>query len=131
MRALKRILLGLGFLLALAAGSAGLLVWRQLPRDQTPFIAGLSAKVTVELDGRAVPTIKAQSLEDATRVQGYLVARERLFQMEIMRRSADGRLAELFGAAALPQDRLHRTYGFRQVAEQALAFCPAAASRSL
>ncbi len=131
MRPLKRMLLGLGFLLALAAGCAGWLVWRQLPRDPTPRIAGLSAKVTVALDGRAVPTIHAQSLEDATRIQGYLVARERLFQMELMRRSADGRLAELFGETALPLDKLHRTYGFRQVAEQALAFCPASAQRSL
>jgi penicillin amidase len=131
MRAPKRLLLGLGILLALAAGSAGLLVWRQLPRDQVPPIAGLGAQVTVDLDGRAVPTIHAQSLEDATRIQGYLVARERLFQMELMRRSADGRLAELFGEVALPQDKLHRTYGFRQVAEGALAFCPASARRSL
>lgn len=131
MRPPKRLLLGLGFLLALAAGCAGWLVWRQLPRDQTPLIAGLSAQVTVELDDRAVPTIHAQSLEDATRLQGYVVARERLFQMELMRRSADGRLAELVGASALPLDTLHRTYGFRQVAEQALAFCPAPARRSL
>ncbi|MBK9796922.1 MAG: penicillin acylase family protein [Holophagaceae bacterium] len=131
MRTLKRLLLGLGLLVVLVAAVAGLLVWRQLPRDRTPAIAGLRTTVSVDLDDRALPTIHAQSLEDASRIQGYLVARERLFQMELMRRTADGRLAEAFGPAALPLDRLHRTYGFRQVAEQALAFCPASARRSL
>jgi penicillin amidase len=121
MRTLKRVLLSLGVLLLVAGGGAFLLVWRQLPVDQVPALPGLSGPVTVELDVHAVPTIHAQSLEDATRVQGYLVARERLFQMEVLRRNADGRLAEIFGAAALPLDRLHRTYGFRQVAEGAVA----------
>lgn len=121
MRWLKRLVLGLGVLLLLTAASAGLLVWRQLPSNDVPPIPGLSAAVAVDLDAHALPTIHAKSLEDAFRVQGYLVARERLFQMEILRRSADGRLAELVGAAALPLDKLHRTYGFRQVAEQALA----------
>jgi penicillin amidase len=120
MRTLKRILLGLGLLVALAASIAGVLVWRQLPTREVPLIPGLRAAVRVDLDGHAVPTLHAQSLEDAFRVQGYLVARERLFQMELMRRSADGRLSELVGAVALPLDKLHRTYGFRQVAEAAI-----------
>ncbi len=121
MRWLKRLLLGLGIVLLLTAASAGLLVWRQLPSNDAPPIPGLSAAVSVDLDAHALPTIHAKSLEDAFRVQGYVVARERLFQMELLRRTADGRLAELVGAAALPIDKLHRTYGFRQVAEQALA----------
>lgn len=120
MRILKRILLGLGLLVLLAASAAGALVWRQLPSSEAGVIPGLGAAASVDLDARALPTIHAASLEDAFRVQGYLVARERLFQMEMMRRSADGRLAELVGAAALPLDKLHRTYGFRQVAEAAL-----------
>lgn len=131
MRTLKRILLGLALLVLVAGAGLSFLIRRQLPGARTPVIAGLGASVSVALDGRAVPTLHAQSLEDAYRVQGYLVARERLFQMEVMRRTADGRLAELFGEAALPLDRLHRTYGFRQVAEQALALGTGPGRRSL
>lgn len=131
MRRLKQVLLGLGGLLLLAGATAGLLVWRQLPSNEVPAIPGLSSAVSVDLDARALPTIHAHTLEDAFRVQGYVVARERLFQMEILRRTADGRLAELVGGAALPMDKLHRTYGFRQVAEQAMGLCTAAERQSL
>ena len=44
--------------------------------------------------------MRAATLLDALRVQGYLVARERLFQMEIQRRAAEGTLAAIFGAGA-------------------------------
>jgi penicillin amidase len=131
MRWLKRLSLGLGVLLLLVAGGVSLLVRRQLPSNSTPVIQGLAAKVSVDLDTRGVPTIHADSLEDAFRVQGYVVARERLFQMELLRRSADGRLAEIVGGAALPLDKLHRTYGFRQVAEQAFLLCSETERHSL
>ena len=102
MRLLKKLLLGLLALLLLAVGTATFLVWRQLPTTAVPALVGLSAPVSVDLDGRGLPTIHAQSLDDANRIQGYLTARERLFQMDLMRRKADGRLAELVGAGALP-----------------------------
>jgi penicillin amidase len=126
MRLLKRILLVLVLLLAVASGYVGWTIKRQLPDIATPPIPGLGAEVRVTFDDRGVPTVRAASLLDAVRVQGYLVARERLFQMELMRRSADGTLAEIVGGSALPLDRRHRTFGFRQVAEAAVPLLPPA-----
>src|SRR5207302_5066421 len=103
-----------GAALALAVGTR-----RQLPSNDVPRLP-LSAPVDVGLDARGVPTVRAGSLADAMTAQGYLVARERMFQMELQRRSAHGALAELFGAAALPFDRQQRVYGFRRTAEDAV-----------
>ncbi len=99
-------------------------VRRQVPDFEVPHIAGLKGIVEVRVDARGVPTIMAQELLDAFRVQGYLMARERMFQMELQRRAAGGELAEIAGEGALPLDRMHRTYGFAQVAEAAAAKLP-------
>jgi len=124
MRWTKRILLALGVVGALLWAGAWIEVRHQLPDDVAPGIPGLSAEGRISVDGRGIPTLRARTLEDAFRTQGYAVARERFFQMELMRRKADGRLAEMVGAGALKLDRLHRIYGFRQVAEQALDALP-------
>ena len=92
----------------------------QLPDRSTPPIPGLSAPVEVRFDARGIPTVRARTLQDAFRVQGYLQARERLFQMELARRVAGGELSELVGAVALPLDRRQRVYGFAHVAEEAV-----------
>jgi len=58
---------------------------------------GLSAPVEVVFDAYAVPHVKAQREDDLFFATGYLHARERLFQMELLRRVSYGRLSELFG----------------------------------
>ncbi|HET6981488.1 MAG TPA: penicillin acylase family protein, partial [Myxococcaceae bacterium] len=93
---------------------------RQLPDRSTPRIPGLGSPVEVRFDARGIPTVRARSLRDAFRVEGYLQARDRLFQMELARRVAGGELSELVGAVALPLDRRQRVYGFAQVAEEAV-----------
>jgi penicillin amidase len=115
-----------GVLLAAAVLVAGVLVWRQLPDRGTPSIPGLTAPVEVTFDARGIPTVRAHSMGDALRVQGYLQARERLLQMELGRRVAGGEVAELVGAAALPLDRRQRVFGFAQVAEAAVERLPPA-----
>jgi penicillin amidase len=111
---------------ALLAGAAlGVLVFRNLPGLSFPKIPGLRGNVSVAFDDRGVATITAAGVEDAFRVQGYLTARERLFQMELQRRLAGGELAEIFGGAALSSDRQHRIYGFSRVAEAAVPLLPA------
>jgi penicillin amidase len=110
------VLAGLGFFL---------LVRRNVPGRDGGRIPGLDAPATVELDDRGVATIRAESVGDALRVQGWVVARERMFQLDLLRRSANGRLAELFGRSALPMDRTHRTWGFARVAEAAVPLLPA------
>lgn len=113
----------LGFLVVLAAIAAG--AWwqvrRQLPDFTSRQLPGLQAAVAVTFDDRGVATVRAETLPDAFRAQGYLMARERLFQMELQRRTAGGELAEIAGPGTLPLDRLHRVYGFAQVAEAAVA----------
>lgn len=69
----------------------------------------LRGEVVVRVDSLAVPHVVANSLGDAFFAQGYLHATHRLFQMEVTRRTAQGRLAEIFGPAAVGLDRLLRT----------------------
>jgi penicillin G amidase len=121
----RAVLVTAAALLAAAALVIGLDVFWQLPDGATPSIPGLRDRVEVRFDGRGIPTIRARSLPDAFRVEGYLQARERLFQMELARRVAGGEVAELVGHAALPLDRRQRAYGFAQVAEAAVQQLPA------
>ena len=100
------------------------LVNRNLPGDEGGRLPGLAAEVTVDLDDRGVATIHAASVEDALQAQGWLTARDRAFQLEVLRRNASGRLAELFGSPALPLDRKHRIYGFAGAAEAAVPLLP-------
>lgn len=121
---LSRIGTGFGLVFLLAAGATVWTVLRQRPDTVAPALPGLKAEVSVDLDEHGSPTLHAVGWADLMRVQGYLVARDRLFQMDLMRRKADGRLAELVGANLVPMDRLHRIYGFRDVAAQAVGTLP-------
>jgi penicillin amidase len=123
-RALARIAAAAVAAVLLAGATLGVLVFRNLPDLSFPKIPGLGANVTVAFDDRGVATVTASDTGDAYRAQGYLTARERLFQMELQRRLAGGELAEIFGRAALPSDRLHRIYGFSRVAEAAVPLLP-------
>ncbi|HEY1334747.1 MAG TPA: penicillin acylase family protein [Myxococcaceae bacterium] len=96
----------------------------QLPDRRVPRLPGLSSRVEVRFDARGIPTVRARTLQDAFRVQGYLQARERLFQMELGRRVAGGELSELVGAGALPLDRKQRVYGFAHAADEAVRTAP-------
>ncbi len=84
-------------------------------------IPGLRAPVEVLIDDRGVPHVFAKSQEDAWRAQGYLLARDRLFQMEISTRAASGTLSELVGARALDADRVARRRGLAWGAERLAA----------
>jgi penicillin amidase len=81
-------------------------------------LAGLTGPVEVLRDRWGVPHVYASNESDLFLVQGYLHARERLWQMELQRRLALGRLAAVLGPAALDSDRLVRILGLRRVAEQ-------------
>lgn len=79
------------------------------------------AAVEVIRDRYGVPHIFAQSERDAFAALGFVHAQDRLAQMDIMRRTAEGRLSEVIGAVTLPHDRFVRTLGLRAQAEAALA----------
>ena len=90
-------------------------VWLTVPEtQQTASISGLSGVVDIRYDTDWVPRIRAGSETDAASALGFLHARDRLFQMDLMRRAASGRLSEIAGPATLPMDRMMRTLGLRQ-----------------
>lgn len=116
--------------LALAAALLLLLVFaavawwlkHPLPRYAGRFeLPVLDAPVTLDYGPHAVPSVAADSLPDLMRAQGFVVARERFWQMDLIRRLAGGRLAELFGEGALLSDRFYRTIGLDQSAERSFA----------
>ena len=81
---------------------------------------GLGAKVTVIRDEQGVPQIYADSSDDLFRAQGFVAAQDRFFEMDFRRHVTAGRLAELVGSAAVKTDKVIRTLGWRDVAEQEL-----------
>jgi len=88
---------------------------------ETARITSLGSDVRVVYDDRGVPHIFAATVEDATRALGFVVARDRLFQMELATRAAAGRLTELAGDRALEVDRAQRSLGLPWAAERKLA----------
>ncbi|ATQ78330.1 penicillin acylase family protein [Massilia violaceinigra] len=109
-----RLLLGLLVLLVLAALAVWLYLRASLARlDGDIKAPGLSAPVTVARDGRGVPLISGARRADVAYATGFVHAQERFFQMDLLRRSGAGELAELFGARALPRDRANRLHRFR------------------
>ena len=87
-------------------------------RSGEAALAGLSAPVAVRWDGRGVPYVEAASEEDLAAALGWLHANDRMTQMELGRRLAAGRIAELVGAAAVPIDTANRRLRFRAGAER-------------
>lgn len=90
-----------------------------LPIRQTTRLPALEAPVDVAVDRHGWAHIRATTLRDATYVQGYLQARERMAQMDILRRLASGTLGEAFGVvapAAIGQDLSFRVLGLRRAA---------------
>jgi penicillin amidase len=112
---LKRSALGVLALLVLVLAVGWWLMRGSLARlEGDAALPGLRAPVTVQRDHLGVVTIDAASEADAMRALGYVHAQERFFEMDLMRRSAAGELAELFGPAALDLDRQHRVHRLRE-----------------
>lgn len=90
------------------------------PSTSARAIPGLTAAVRVALDGYGAAHVRAESEADAHRAQGYLTAQDRLWQMDLLRRIASGRAAEILGAPMLESDKHFLVYGFAAVAESAV-----------
>ena len=91
------------------------------PARQLREIPGLRDSVTVLIDDRGVPHIFAINEDDAWRALGFVVARDRLFQMEAQTRAASGRLTEWAGERALEADQESRALGLAWGAERKAA----------
>lgn len=79
----------------------------------TVRLTGLEEPVEVLRDRWGVPHIYARNQHDLFVAQGYMAARDRLFQIDLWRRAGTGKLAEVLGPAAVPRDRLARAVSFR------------------
>ena len=105
---------------------------RRLPQiDGQLILPGLSASVEIIRDRWGVPHIYAKNEPDLFFAQGFVHAQDRLWQMELNRRTATGRLSELFGPIALDTDRAARTFGFHRLAQADLTNADEAIQRAL
>ncbi len=89
--------------------------------DNTFAVSGLKESVIVRRDARSIPYIEAKNDSDLFFAQGFETARDRLWQMDLLRHVARGRLAELFGKQVLEEDKRWRRFGFSGIAEEAVA----------
>jgi penicillin amidase len=86
------------------------------PIDAQIRVAGIEREVLIHRDKWGIPHIQAASRNDLFFAQGYIHAQDRLWQMELNRRAAAGKLAAVVGSVALETDRLSRTLGFARLA---------------
>lgn len=113
MKIIKKVLVALLILLAIGL-IVGLLYVRQLSRKGLPDynaevkLEGMLGQVTVYRDAYAVPHIYTENEEDLSRATGYVMAQDRLWQMDLFRRATTGRLSEIFGPDLIETDLLMR-----------------------
>lgn len=125
MKRLMRGFIGLAGLIVASmmavAGYAYISAYLALPSTSGDVRAeGLSAPVTITRDEHGVPWIEANSAADAYFALGYVHAQDRFFQMEMMRRLGQGRLAEILGPLGVNSDRFMRTLGLYRRTLQAI-----------
>lgn len=114
MKTIKRILFALLAILAVAMVS-GLLYIIGIKRGALPeykgeiILSSLESAVTVYRDERGMPHIYAENEHDLYFATGYVMAQERLWQMDLIRRATTGRLSEIFGASMVQTDLFLRS----------------------
>ena len=119
---IRTIALALLALFAVAALVAWLLLRGSLPAlDGDTALPGLQAAATIQRDANGTVTIDAASKADAMRALGYVHAQERYFEMDLLRRTAAGELAALFGPIAVDTDKAHRVHRMRMRVRRDLA----------
>jgi penicillin amidase len=91
------------------------------PTEGELTVAGLDRPVTVRRDAWGVVYLAADSLDDLWFAQGFVTAGERLFQLDLTLRAANGRLSEIFAERTLAEDRFARTIGFHRAGERIAA----------
>jgi len=98
--------------------------WREECKRRVPAMTGelrlpeLRKPVRIVRDQRGLPHIHAENDLDLFVAYGYALAQDRLFQLDYLRRKAQGRLAEILGREALESDVLYRTVGLARIAER-------------
>lgn len=126
MKLLKRILtiVLVVIVLALAGGMIFLnsVKTRALPDyNATVDLEKLSAPVTVYRDSMGIPHIYADNEEDLYRTTGYVMAQDRMWQMDLMRRITTGRLSEVLDPGLVEADQLFRALDFPKKSQMVIA----------
>jgi len=88
-------------------------------------VPALASRVDVYRDDAGVPYLVASSERDLTMAMGYVHAQDRLWQMDLARRAAQGRLSEIFGPPTVEFDRMFRIIGLERTAARVLEALPA------
>jgi len=122
LRAILRFLFWAAAIVVIAIGATlWWFIYRPLPRlDGSIALPGLQKDVVVERDHWGVPHVRANSVEDMVEAQGYVMAQDRLWQMDLLRRVARGQLSEILGPVTLNVDKQFRTFGFARAADRDL-----------
>jgi len=125
MRLLRRIFIILGIVLVLALIVAGFVIYqtghRALPDyNQDISLEGIGQDVRVYRDSAAVPHVYADNTHDLYMATGYLMAQDRLWQMDLLRRVTQGRLSEIFGKQMLEDDMIMRSLRIPRKSRQVL-----------
>jgi penicillin G amidase len=122
LRAILRVVFWVfGILVVVVGALLWWLVYRPLPQlDGSAVLPGLRNEVTVERDRWGVPHIRANSVEDLAEAQGYVMAQDRLWQMDLLRRVGRGQLSEILGKTTLAIDKDFRTMEFGRAADRDL-----------
>ena len=119
MKILKRILIALLVIVLLVVAGGYFYLRSTAPMySGNVTLNGLSEEVEVLYDKYGVPHIYANNEEDAYYALGYVHAQDRLFQMEMLRRAAGGRLSEILGEDLIKVDKLFRTLGLNKFARE-------------
>jgi penicillin G amidase len=119
-RAALRLLLWIfAFAVLIFAVTIWWLVYRPLPQlDGRVSVGGLQGEVTVERDKWGVPHIRAGSVQDMAEAQGYVMAQDRLWQMDLLRRVGRGQLSEILGPVLVKVDKEFRVLNFGRAAQR-------------
>ena len=122
MKIVKKIVLVLVVLLVAGALVGASYVFYLKPKYEGELtLQHIQKETTVYFDDFGVPHIYAASNKDAMTALGYVHAQDRLWQMELMRRIAPGRLSELFGNVALKNDKFFSGLGIEAASAKAIA----------
>lgn len=95
-------------------------------KETEGIVDGLTENVWIATDQFGIPTITTVSRLDGFRALGYVTARDRLFQMDLLRRRSAGRLSEIFGDSMVAVDMEQRILGFESVAQETAQRLPVA-----
>ncbi|MFC7775351.1 penicillin acylase family protein [Flavobacterium sp. GCM10027622] len=114
-------LLMLALIVLIAIGIYGYLHSTKPSYEGELSLKNLTAETQVYFDDYGIPHIYAQNQKDALTALGYVHAQDRLWQMELLRRIAPGKLSEIFGSRALDNDKLFLALGIDKNSDEAIA----------